>query len=79
MAIGSENNIMVKVLWGCLSGSAAIIIALVGSWAHEVSSHTAQLEARANVAEQHFVAIQHDIQDLRERMQELKDMLKEGR
>lgn len=68
---------MVKVLWSCLTGTIAIILALVGAWAKNVATHADQLEVRANVAEQHFVAIQHDIQDLRARLVELREMIKE--
>ncbi len=70
---------LVKLLWGGLTGTTAIILAFTSSWAASIATHTSQLEQRANLAEQHFVAIQHDIQDLRERMVELKELVKEGR
>jgi hypothetical protein len=78
---GNGNNgtaaTLNRVLWACLSGAVGLVILLVTSWAKDLAARTNNLEVRANIAEQHYVAIQKDIQDLRERMQELKDMFKD--
>lgn len=68
---------VVKILWAALTGCISLLILLVTAWAHDVTLRTVALETRSNLIDQHFIGVQKDYQDLRERMQEMKEMIKE--
>jgi septation ring formation regulator EzrA len=70
---------LTKVLWAALSGSLGVIVLMAAAWASEVKSSTSSLEQRLSVVEQHYSAIQADLQDLREHVKEIKEMLRQGR
>ena len=66
-----------KILYSALTGTIAICLGLITAWASDTTTRMQALEVRANLAEQHFVAIQKDIQDIRERVQELKELIRD--
>ena len=66
-----------KVLYAALTGCLFLIVSLVGSWMHGVQSQQEAQAARLAAIEQHYVAIQTDLQYLRAEIQDLRAELKE--
>jgi hypothetical protein len=69
------NISLTKYLWSALAGSLGIIVLLVSAWARDTTSRTTTMEQRMATAEQHYAAIQSDVQDLRDHMKEIEWLL----
>lgn len=63
---------LTKIIWTALTGSVTLVVFLLGSWMGDVNHHTEQTDIRLTTTEQHYAAIQQDLQDLREDLRDLK-------
>jgi peptidoglycan hydrolase CwlO-like protein len=63
---------LTKFLAGALGVAVTAIMALVGAWASDATHRANTFDSRISVVEQHYAAIQADLQDLREHIEQLQ-------
>ena len=69
--------LLTKILAGALSLAVGIIVTMVAAWANQSNHRMDVLDQRVATIEQHYAAIQTDLQDLRGHVAELKNLLRQ--
>lgn len=69
-----------KILVTALGFAASIIVMLVSAWGAETTMRVTSMETRLNIVEQHYAAIESQLSDIRQHLDEVRsDLHKEGR